>query len=77
MKIALRYYLTINPDEDFTAILFYLQATLNNSRNASTGAAPNGIVYGFPINDALRLLADLSPENFSQLRTIEAEESIA
>ena len=75
VEIALRYFLTAHPDDDFTVVLPYLQATLNNSNNASTGQAPNEIIYGFRTNDALQLLNDLPPEGFSALRNMKREET--
>lgn len=36
VEIALRYHLTLNPAEDFTEVLPYLQATLNKPLSASS-----------------------------------------
>jgi hypothetical protein len=80
VEIALRYYTTANPAEPWTTVLPYLQATLNNSTNASTKLSPNEVIYGFRTNDAISLLADLPPEDFDRLRQIkreDAEEAIA
>jgi hypothetical protein len=80
VEIALRYYVTANPDEPWTKALPFIQATLNNSKNSSTNMSPNEVIYGFRTNDTLSLLADLPPEDFSRLRQIkreEAEEAIA
>ena len=79
VEIAMRYFVTSNPGIDWTAVLPYLQGSLNNSKN-STGVSPNEILYGFNVRDTLGLLAELPPEDFSQLRQMkreQAEESIA
>lgn len=65
---------------DFTLALPYIQATLNNAPNPSTGYAPNELAYGFCTNDSLSRLTDLPPQDFTQLRQVyreEAEEAIA
>ncbi len=82
VEIALRYFLTSHPEEAFTTALPYLQGSLNNSRNASTGYAPNELAYGFRTNDTLDTLTktDLTPEDYTRIRQIyreEAEDSIA
>lgn len=80
VELALRYYLSSNPIDDFTMALPYMQATLNNSISTTTGVSPNEILYGFRTNDALGMLADLPPEDWSRLCQIkreQAEEAIA
>lgn len=63
-------------------VLPYLQGSLNNSKNASTGYAPNELAYGFCTNDTLDTLSptDLPAEDYTQLRQIyceDAEQAIA
>ena len=81
VEIALRYFVTSNPDDDWTLVLPYLQGSLNNSKNQSTGVSPNEILYGFNVRDTLGLLTlELPPEDFSRLRQLKreaAEDSIA
>jgi hypothetical protein len=80
VEVALRYHLTANPNDEWTAVLPFIQATLNNSTNASIGMAPNEALYGFRTRDALSLLCDLPAEDYSRMRQIrreEAEEALA
>ena len=81
VEIGLRYFLTSNPGEDFTDCLPSLQATLNNSRNSTTGYAPNEILTGFKSNlDGLHALSDLPPADFEKLRVVirhEVEDAVA
>ncbi len=81
VEIALRYFLTKYPNKAYTTVLPYLQGSLNNSRNTSTGYAPNELAYGFRTNDTLDTLkTDLPPEDYNRIRQMyreEAEDSIA
>ena len=80
VEIALRYLLTSHPDTDWTEFLPFLQGSLNNSTNATTGQAPNELAYGFKVRDSLNMLADLPIEDLCRLRSIrrkEAEEAVA
>ena len=80
VEVALRYHLITNPNDEWTNLLPFIQATLNNSTNSSIGMAPNEAVYGFRTRDTLSLLCDLPAEDFSRLRQIrrkEAEEALA
>lgn len=71
VEIGIRYFITSNPGEDFTDCLSSLQATLNNSRNATTGYAPNQILIGFKSNlDGLHALSDLPPADFQKMRSV-------
>ena len=74
VKIILRYFLTAYLEDDFIVILPYLQITLNNSRNVSINLVPSEVIYNFFINNALRLLNNLSIKNFSTLRNMKREE---
>ena len=74
VEIALRYHMTTT-DDDFTICLPHLQATLNNSRNATTGYAPNEVTMGFRTNlDGLNALEDLPPADFATMRGIVRKE---
>lgn len=77
VEIALRYFITANPGVDWTLVLPYLQGSLNNSKNQSTGLSPNEILYGFNVRDTLGMLshADLPPEDFSRLRQMKREQA--
>ena len=58
----------------------FLQGSLNNSTNATTGQAPNELAYGFKVRDSLNMLADLPVEDLRRLRNIrrkEAKEAVA
>lgn len=80
IEIALRFYLSANPDSNWVEGLPFLSAVHNNSTNSTTGLAPNEIAYGFRVNDNLSLLQDLPAEDFSRLRQVKrdaADEAIA
>ena len=80
VEIAIRYFVTANRGEDWTTVLPYLQGSLNNSKNQSTGVSPNEILYGFNVRDTLGMLTELPPEQFSKLRQLkrdQAEDSLA
>ncbi len=47
VEIALRYMLTEYEIQNWTRLLPTIQRSLNNAENASTGKAPNEVVYGF------------------------------
>ena len=51
VEIALRYHLACYPEEDWDKFVITLRGTLNNSTNASTGLAPNEIIYGMKLNE--------------------------
>lgn len=57
VEIALRYFLTATLATDWSEALPEIQATINNSLNATTGRSPNEILYGFRVNEGLQLLA--------------------
>ena len=71
VEIALRYYLSKGESNSWKHLLPKIQATLNNSPNASIGRCPNEIVYGFRINEGLETitLREL-PTKFEQDRAI-------
>ncbi len=77
VEIAIRFFVTANPDEDWTVILPYLQGSLNNSKNQSSGMAPIEILYGSLARDTLNLLhtLDVPREGFSHLRLMKREEA--
>jgi hypothetical protein len=76
VEIALRFYATTHPDNDWTDALPMLQATLNNSRNSSTGVEPNVVLQGFKNNlDAIDQLAELPREDFDKVRDVSRQEA--
>ena len=80
IEIALRYFLSTNPDSTWVAGLPFLSAVHNNSVNFATGYAPNELKYGFRVNDNLNLLEDLPDEDYEKLRQIKrdaADEAIS
>ena len=80
VEIALRYFTTEYPDEEWTTVLPFLQTSMNNSTNSSTGCAPNELTVGFRVRDPLNMLSDLPPEDYALLRDIkrsQAHEAIA
>ena len=80
VEIALRYFLTAHPTEDWNSVLPFLQGGMNNSRNTSTGLSPNEITVGFRVSNPLGLLSEMPPADYAAMRGIkrdEAEESIA
>ena len=69
VEVALRFLLCENPAANWPAALPSIQATMNNSRNATTGFAPNEVLTGFCSNlDSLYALTDLPPQNLADLR---------
>ena len=56
VEIALRYYLTSNPDYDWSNYLPTLRGILNNLPSSTTGKCPNEVVYGCRLRDILSLL---------------------
>jgi len=81
VEIALRYNVTSHPDGKWTDCLPHLQATLNNSRNQTTGYTPNELLRGFNSNlDSLHALEDLPPADYEKLRgrlRAEAQDAVA
>lgn len=71
MEIALRFFVTSNPDLEWDEALPHIQSTLNNSRNTSTNVEPNMIVQGFKSNlDALNPLVELPIEDYVAMRQV-------
>ena len=56
LKIVLRFFITKNPEMNWSVTLSLIQANMNNSPNATTGFTPNEIVYGFKVRDRLTAL---------------------
>ena len=80
VEIAIRFYAFTHPEDNWTNVLSYLQGSLNNSKNQSTGSSPNQILYGFNVRDSLGLLTELPIEDRNRVRDIkraEAEDSVA
>lgn len=71
VEIALRYFVTENPDADWTEAVAHIQFMLNCSPNASTGVAPFEYVYGFVPYCGFDLVQErdtLSCEEYESLR---------
>lgn len=68
VEIALRYFCTANPDNDWTEALPFIKFMMNSSINASTQTSPMQQIQGFNPRDPLSALADLPPKNFEALR---------
>lgn len=80
VEIAIRYYVSQNPESTWIVVLPYLQGYLNNSKNQSTGVSPNEVLYGFNVRDTLGMLSQLPEADLTRLRQLkrdQAEESIA
>ena len=81
MEVVIQFYLTTRIDaSNWPLVLPYLQESLNNIRNQSTGVSSNKILYGFNMRDPLDILTKLSAEDFSRLRQLkrdQVEESLA
>ena len=71
VEIALRFFITSNPEKEWTEALPHIQSTMNNSRNASTGVEPMTVIQGFRSNlDALNPLIELPAQDFNKVRAI-------
>ena len=70
VEIIFRYFLTNNPGADFANVLPFIQTAINNVINTATRLVFNEIIYEFRNNGTLKLITDLPPENFNQLRFI-------
>ena len=80
VEIALRHWLTANPNTDFTGSLPYIQAYINDTMSSATGHTPNEVSYAFRVRDNLDLLSDIPAEDHKKLRLRyreTAEKSIA
>ena len=73
IEIALRFHVTTHSNDEWIEILSFFQIENNNVVHAIIGYFSNELVYEFKINDTLNMLADLFPENYSQLRQIKRE----
>lgn len=75
IEIALRYFLTSHLDENWSAILPYLQFSINNATSVVTGQSSNEIVYGFKVNDSLSLLNEQPVHDFIEVRSIRRQKT--
>jgi hypothetical protein len=78
VAIALRFFITANPELDWDETLPHLQFILNTSQNASLGCSPYEYLTGFnPIQgfDSTHARATLSKEDFEALRLQYREEA--
>lgn len=73
VEIAIRYFVTTNPDREWTSVLPYLQASLNNAINATTGFSPNQLLLRMDLHTAsyhpmahCLLTAGISVHNLSE-----------
>lgn len=78
-EIALRYFITVNFEVDWTLVLLYLQNSLNNFKNQFTEVSLNEILYEFNVRDTLDLLSlfELLQKDFNRLRREQTEDIIA
>lgn len=79
VEIALRYWMAKYPDRalEWRYALPQLQFVLNNSENASTGVAPNMLLYGFKPREAPDCKPPGGPFADREVLKGEAEDSIA
>ena len=80
VEIAMRYYLGNKPTASWVEFLPTLRSKLNNSVSASTGKAPNQVIYRFKTNDPIIMMGKPSGTDVEKERTLarrEAEDSIS
>ncbi|KAH3989747.1 hypothetical protein HBH52_015990 [Parastagonospora nodorum] len=68
VEIALRYFVTANPETDWVRALPYIKLSLNTSKSAATGVSPCEQLMGFNPRDPLSALADLPETDYQALR---------
>ena len=73
VEIVLRFHITAHFDDEWIDVLSFIQIDNNNVVHVTIEYASNELVYEFKINDTLSMLANLSFENYSQLRQIKRE----
>ena len=73
VKIALRYHLIVNSDDDWTKMLSFMQAKSNNVKQFITRFALNELIYEFKMNNTIDILIDLLSKDYSRLRLIKRE----
>ena len=73
IEIVLRFHVTAHFDDEWVDVLSFIQIENNNVVHITTEYASNELVYEFKINDTLNMLANLSSENYNQLRQIKRE----
>ena len=73
IEIVLRFHVTAHLDDEWIDVLSFIQVENNNVIHVIIEYASNELVYEFKINDTLNMLANLSFENYSQLRQIKRE----
>ena len=73
VEIVLRFHVIAHLDDEWVDVLSFIQIDNNNVVHVITEYASNELVYEFKINDTLDMLANLSFENYNQLRQIKRE----
>ena len=73
VEIVLRFHIIAHLDDEWIDVLSFIQIDNNNVVHVITEYVSNELVYEFKINDILSMLADLSSENYNQLRQIKRE----
>lgn len=68
IEIALRFHISCFPDHPWDKFAVHLRSTLNNSTNASTGKAPNEILYGMKLHDGSDV-TDVASKNQTDIVT--------
>jgi hypothetical protein len=64
VEIALCYFVTANPDEDWVKALLYIKFSFNTTKSAATGVSPCEQLMGFNLRDPLAALADLLEKDY-------------
>jgi hypothetical protein len=75
VEVALRYCIARQPNAGFTDFCPALKRTFNNSRNTSTGRAPNEIIYGMLLNDSFGVVSKGNAHDFEQQRKVHQQEA--
>ena len=63
VKIALRYFIIMNPEINYVLALSFIQAQLNNALNVVTNLSSNEINYDFKVRDTLISLNNIITAN--------------
>ena len=71
VAIAIRFFVTENPEEDWTQAIAHIQFTMNTSKNFSTGCTPCEYLMGFNPSQGIDICdakATLTRQDFELLR---------
>jgi hypothetical protein len=67
IEIAIRFFVTTNPDLEWRDGLEHIQFTMNCSKNKTNDASPNKYITGLNLRDPLDLLTTVSKQDFAIL----------